>query len=296
MRGLCNPDCGILEGMTRRPRSVLYVPASRGKFLEKIPSLTADLVLVDLEDGVAPDDKDAAREHVRAAVASGVLGGDRAWMMRVNGGRSGIKPEDLTLVGFAKPTIVVLPKAEDPEFVRTLASRFADHGAATALMIETAAGVASAMELMGAHASVCMAIVGSADLQISLGARPEAGRLFELHALSQVLLAARRFGRTAIDSVYFRYRDDAGLRAHAAIARELGYDGKSCIHPSQVPTIHELYGSTPEEIRWARRVVAAWEDGQGAANGVVAMDGEMIEALHVSLAERILERSEGRAP
>lgn len=290
MSRLPDPDCGILEGMTSPPRSVLYVPASRRKFLDKIPSLSADLVLIDLEDGVAPDEKDAARDNVRAAIASGVLGGGHAWMLRVNADRAGIKPEDLTLVGFAKPTIVVLPKAEDPEFVRTLASRFADHGAATALMIETATGVACAMELMGAHATVCMAILGSADLRVSLRARPAGGRLFEQHALSQVLLAARRYGRTAIDSVYFRYQDDAGLRAHAAVARELGYDGKSCIHPSQVPVIHAVYASAPDELDWARRVVSAWEAGQGSAQGVVAMDGEMIEALHVTLAERILER------
>lgn len=276
--------------MMNPPRSVLYVPASRRKFLDKIPSLPADLILVDLEDGVAPDDKDAAREHVRAAVASGVLGGGFPWMLRVNGGLGGVKAEDLTLVGFAKPSIVVLPKAEDPEQVRTLAARFADHGAATAVMIETAAGVASAMDLLGAHAAVCMAIVGSADLRLSMRARPDARRMWEHHALGQVLLAARRHGRTAIDSVYFRYKDDAGLKAHAVVARNLGYDGKSCIHPSQIPTIHKVFASAPQERAWARRVLAAWVDGQGAAKGVVAMDGEMIEALHVTVAERILAR------
>jgi len=275
--------------MTSPPRSVLYVPASRRKFLDKIPSLPADMVLVDLEDGVAPEHKIEARDNVRAAVTSGVLGG-RPWMLRVNAGRGGLLPADLTLVGFAKPTIVVVPKAEDPEFVRTLATRFADHGAATALMIETATGVACAMELMGAHAAVCMAIVGSADLLLSLRARPDAERRWEQHALSQVLLAARRYGHLAIDSVYFRYQDDAGLRTHAAVARGLGYDGKSCIHPSQVPAIHEVYASTPDELAWAERVLAAWAEGRGIATGVVAMDGEMIEALHVTLAERILER------
>jgi len=287
---LPDPDCGILEGMTSPPRSVFYVPASRRKFLDKIPSLPADLILVDLEDGVAPDEKDGARENVRAAIASGVLGGGRPWMLRVNSGRSGLRPEDLTLVGFAKPTIVVIPKAEEPDHVRTLAARFADHGAATALMIETATGVACAMELLGAHPSVCMAIFGSADLRVSLRARPDAKRLWEHHALSHVLLAARRHGRAAIDSVYFRYQDDAGLRAHAVIARNLGYDGKSCIHPSQIPTIHKVYSSAPRERAWARRVLAAWAEGQGSARGVVAMDGELIEALHVTLAERILER------
>jgi citrate lyase beta subunit len=276
--------------MTSPPRSVLYVPASRRRFLEKIPAMPADLVLVDLEDGVAPGEKAEAREQVRAAVSDRLMGGGRPWMLRLNGGRLGPPAEDLTLVGFAKPSIVVLPKAEDPELVRTLATRFADHGAATALMIETAAGVASSMELMAAHPSVCMAIVGSADLRLSLGARPDAGRAWEHHALGSVLLAARRYGRIAIDSVYFRYDDDKGLRRHAEVARELGYDGKSCIHPAQVRVVHEVYASRPEELTWARRVVAAWTDGSGATKGIVVMDGEMIEALHVATAERILQR------
>jgi citrate lyase beta subunit len=109
--------------------------------------------------------------------------------------------------------------------------------------------------------------------------------------LSRVLLAARRYGHLAIDSVYFRYRDDDGLRAHAAIARTLGYDGKSCIHPAQVAVVHDVFKSTPEELVWARRVLAAWTAGNCGAEGVVAMDGEMIESLHLTLAERILERA-----
>jgi citrate lyase subunit beta/citryl-CoA lyase len=269
---------------------VLYLPASRREFLDKIPSLAADVVLVDLEDGVAPSRKEEAREHVRTAVASGLLGRERAWMLRVNSGRLGPPPEDLTLVGFAKPAIVVLPKAEDPQFVRVLATRFADHGAATALMIETAAGVSSAMELMSAHTSVCMAIVGSADLRLSLRARPDPSRLWEHYALSHVILAARRFGHCAIDSVYFQYQNDAGLRAHATIGRQLGFDGMSCIHPAQIATIHEIYRSAPEEIAWARRVLEAWDEANGSARGVISMDGEMIEALHVTAAQRILER------
>jgi len=276
--------------MTRPPRSVLYVPASRREFLAKLPALTADLVVVDLEDGVAPGEKAEARDNIRAAVASGALAGTRPWMLRVNGGPLGPPHEDLMLVGFAKPSIVAIPKAEDPDAVRALAARFMEHGAATALMIETAAGVASVMELLGAHAGVCMAIVGSADLRLSLRARPDAERAWERHALSQVVLAARRHGRIAIDSVYFRFKDARGLRRHAAIARDLGYDGKCCIHPAQIPIVHDVYASTDDELDWARRVLAAWAEGDGAARGIVAMDGEMIEALHVTLAERILDR------
>lgn len=276
--------------MTGPPRSVLYVPASRREFLDKIPSLPADLVLVDLEDGVAPSRKEEAREHVRGAVTSGLLGPGARWMLRVNGGLVGPPAEDLRLIGFAKPPVVVLPKAEDAGHVRTIAARLAEHGTAVALMIETAAGVAAAMDLLGAHDGICMAILGSADLQLSLRARPDRGRRWELHALSSVLVAARRHGRAAIDSIYVHYRDEDGLREHAAIARDLGYDGKSCIHPGQIATIHDVYRSTKAEVAWARRVLSAWVDGNGKTNGVVAVDGEMIESLHVTVAERILER------
>lgn len=274
--------------MTRPPRSILYVPAGRRELLEKAGRAGADLVIVDLEDGVAPDEKDTARENVRAAVASRILGGERPWMLRINAGRSGPHPGDLTVVGYARPPWVVVPKVEDPGTAGALASRFAEHGAMTALMIETAAGVLAAPSLAAAHPKIAMLIVGSADLRVSLGARPDPHRTWERHALAQVILSARAAGIAAIDSVYFAFKDDAGLRRHAAIGRELGFDGKSCIHPSQIPVVHEVYAPTPDEVAWARRVVAAWERGNGAANGVVAMDGEMVEALHVALAERIL--------
>lgn len=274
--------------MRHPPRSVLYVPASRKTFLDRLHELPADLVIVDLEDGVAPAEKDAARDNVRHAAAAGTLA-KRPFMLRVNGGPSGPPAEDLTLVGYAKPPWVVLPKAEDPEAVRALAARFAENGAKTALMIETAAGAAEVFRLAGAHAAVRMLIVGSADLRVSLQARPDAGRGWELWALSRILVAARRHGAAAIDSVYFHYKDHEGLKRHAAIARELGYDGKSCIHPSQVEPIHDVFRSTPEEIAWARRVLAAWEAGDGNVRGVVAIDGEMIEALHVALARRLLD-------
>src|SRR5262245_4167825 len=144
------------------PRSVLYVPASRRPLLDRLRSVRADLAIVDLEDGVAPAEKDTARENVRQAAAAGVLSAERPFMLRVNGGVTGPPPEDLTLVGFARPAWVVLPKAEDAGLVRSLAARFAEHGADTALMIETAAGVGCARAMAGAHASVRMLILGSA--------------------------------------------------------------------------------------------------------------------------------------
>ena len=270
------------------PRSLLYMPASRRAFLEKVPTGPADLVIVDLEDAVAPPEKDLARDNVRAAARDGILAPEKPWMLRINGGPQGPPAEDLVLVGFAKPTWVVLPKVEEPNATRTLVARIAEHGARAALMLESARGIAHVRELAGCHPAVGMLILGSADLRLSLGAPEEPDRSWERHAMAEVLVAARCHGAFAIDSVWFRYEDEPGLRRHAAVARGIGFDGKSCIHPRQVPIVHEVFAPTAEEIRWAEQVRAAWEAGDGASKGIVAMDGEMIEALHLTLAERIL--------
>jgi citrate lyase subunit beta/citryl-CoA lyase len=264
------------------------MPASRRAFLEKVPSGPADLAIVDLEDAVAPGEKDLARDNVRAAANAGTLSPERPWMLRINAGPQGPPAEDLVLVGFAKPTWVVLPKAEEPNATRTLVARIAEHGARAALMIESARGIAHVGELAGCHPAVGMLILGSADLRLSLAAPEVSDRSWERHAMAELLVAARCHGASAIDSVWFRYEDDAGLRQHAAVARGMGFDGKSCIHPRQVPIVHEVFAPTADEVRWAQQVRAAWEERDGASKGIVSMDGEMIEALHVTLADRIL--------
>jgi len=271
-------------------RSVLYVPASRRDRLARIAGLGADLAVVDLEDGVAPPDKDAARAHVRAAVADGVLpaGG---WALRIHAVGSPWHEDDLDLVAETRPPMAVLAKAENVDAVAGLAGVWAGHGTATGLMIETARGLGRARELAAAHPRVAMLVLGSADLRLSLGARPDPDRAWERLALSEMLLAARMHGCAAIDGVYFRFRDEAGLVHAAGIARALGYDGKSCIHPAQIEPIHRVFASTPDEVRWARAVLDAWRDGRGDGRGVVVVDGEMVEALHVDLARRILDRA-----
>jgi len=271
------------------PRSLLYMPASRREFLDKVPQSTADLVIVDLEDAVAPGEKDLARDNVRAAALAGTLRHESPWMLRINNPSGGPPAEDLVLVGFAKPAWVVLPKAEDVG-CGSLIARIAEHGARVALTIESARGVAHVRELAGCHPAVGMLILGSADLRLSLAAPEEPDRAWERHAMAELLVAARCHGACAIDSVWFRYQDDDGLRRHAAVARGMGFDGKSCIHPRQVDVVHEVFAPTRDEIGWAERVREAWSKGDGASRGVVAMDGEMIEALHLTLAERILRR------
>ncbi len=257
--------------------------------LAKLGTIPADFFIVDLEDGVPPAEKDAARDTLRDAGTRDHLPAGR-WALRVNAVGSFPFEQDLGLASELAPPVIVLPKAEDPTVVGRLARQWAANGGSTLLMIETATGVGRVRELAGAHASVCGLLYGAADLRLSLGARPDDERRWERHAMSEILLAARMAGCSAIDAVTFRFRDDALLKHEARIARELGFDGKSCVHPAQIETIHRVFSSTPEEVDWAERVLNAWRDDEGDRAGVVVMDGEMIEALHVDVAQRILNR------
>jgi citrate lyase beta subunit len=257
--------------------------------LAKLRSIPADLLVVDLEDGVAPAEKSTARKILLEAAAGHELPGDR-WALRVNAIGSPAFEADLALADELEPPAVVLPKAEDPAAVARLADRWSGRGASTLLMIETASGVGHSRALAAAHPSVSALLYGSADLRLSLGARPNTDRVWERHAMSEILLAARMAGCAAIDAVTFRFRDDALLEREARIARDLGFDGKSCIHPGQLETVHRVFSSTPTEVEWAERVLAAWREQDGDRQGVVVMDDEMIEALHLDVARRILER------
>lgn len=258
--------------------------------LERFASVRADLALVDLEDGVAAGEKSAAREHLRDAAARGLLEGT-PWALRVNPSESPEHEPDLRLAAAIRAPGVVLPKAERTGAVESMSGRAREFGAWTGLVVETAKGVREVRDLAACHPAIAILLVGSADLRLSLRARPDEGRRFELHALGEVLLAARAAGAAAVDGVYFRYRDAEGLRRDAALARDLGYDGKSAIHPDQIPILHEVFAPSAAEIEWARAVIDGWERLAGERHGVVVVNGEMIEALHVTLARRILSRS-----
>lgn len=261
--------------------------------IEKIPGLPADAFILDLEDGVAMDDKGLAREHLRAASQAGLLPEEAPWMLRVNPPETAWHEDDLSLAEGIRPPYVVVPKAEDPGEIRDLAAWFSGHGSRTVAMIETARGVSAAREIAGAHDDLAALIVGSADLRLSLGAVADGDRSWERHSLSEILLAARAAGIAAFDGVYFHVRDLDGLRRHARIARDAGYDGKTCIHPIQLPVVREVFSSSPEESAWAHRVLAGWAAGCGETRGVVVVEGEMIEPLHLEVARRVLARERG---
>ena len=276
--------------MTAPPRSVLYVPASQPRMLAKLADLAADVVVLDLEDGVAPAAKDGAREALRALADRGGLPAGGRWMLRVNAVGSPWHDDDLDLVAELRPPGVLLAKAGRAHDVEVLAAQWAAEGAFTALMIETARGLGCVRELAGAHGRVALLVYGSADLRRELGARPDPARTWERHAMSEIVLAARMHGAAAIDAVQFRFRDLDALAQDARIARDLGFDGKSCIHPDQLPTVHEIFRSSADEIAWAEAVLAGWERVDGERRGVAVVDGEMIERLHLDVARRILKR------
>lgn len=280
----------IQDSPVRSLRSILYVPASRFGMIEKIPGLPADAFIIDLEDGVAPEEKEAARERLREARHGGLLPEGKPWMLRVNAADTPWHEDDLSLAEGIRPPCVVLPKAEDPDEVRDLAAWFSGHGSRTVATIETARGVCAARDIASAHEDVAALVVGSADLRLSLGAVPDGERAWERHALGEILLAARAGDAAAFDGVYFHVRDLDGLRRHARIARDLGYDGKTCIHPAQLPVVREVFASPPEQVAWAKRILDAWAERGGASRGVIVVDGEMIEALHLEVARRILAR------
>lgn len=283
-------NSGVNDSRWEAARSWLYVPATRERMLASAAGRGADVVIVDLEDGVPPREKGAARERILSRAARDLAWAGDRWALRVNPPGTTWHDDDLRAAQAIRPPAIVVPKVEDPSAIASMARVARGWGGVVAAMIETARGATEAAAIASSDRAVAALIVGSADLRRSIGARPDDDRSWERHVLAEVLLAARASSCAAVDSVYFRFRDAAGLERHARVARDLGYDGKTCIHPSQIPVVHRVFSSTPDEIAWAEAVIAGWEREDGARRGVVVVDGEMIEALHLKVARRPLDR------
>ena len=274
-----------------RARSMMFVPASKPKMLAGVEGLDADVVVLDLEDGVAPDLKNEARDSVVELRNDGFPRFERMWAVRINPPDTPWHEADMQAVAELKPPLVAIPKAEDASDVARICDRLAAHGTQTAIMLETAVGVGRVRELVAAHPSIAMLVLGAADLRRSLGARLDPDRRWEAYSLGEILIAARMHGKLAIDGVYFHFRDIDGLESAAGFSRDLGFDGKRCIHPSQIDSINRVYSSSEKEIEWANAVLQAWEAEDARGRSIIVVDGEMIELLHVDIARRILARA-----
>jgi citrate lyase subunit beta/citryl-CoA lyase len=284
--------------MVRPRRSVLYMPGSNARALEKARTLPADALILDLEDAVAPAAKEEARRQAVAAVSAGGWG-RREVVLRVNGAATPWGAADLAAAARSGADAVLLPKVSDPEELRAagraLAAAGAPEGMALWAMIETPRGVLRAAEVARATPRLAALVAGTSDLVKDLGARHTPGRLEVLTSLSMVLLAARAAGLVALDGVHLDLQDDAGFEAACRQGRDLGFDGKTLIHPRTIEAANRAFTPEPAEVERARRVIEAHEQAEARGLGVVVVDGRLVEGLHVEAARRLVALAEAVA-
>lgn len=277
-----------MDAAFRPRRSVLYMPASNARALEKARSIPCDGLILDLEDAVAPDAKPAAREAACAAAASGGYGA-REVTIRVNGADTEWHADDLKAACEAGPDAVVVPKVSSADAVLQLVEAMAglDAPEHTKLwaMVETPAAMLHAEEIAAASDRLTVLVMGTNDLVKELYAEHVPGRQPVLPGLGLALLAARATGKAILDGVFNDVKDTDGFLAECRQGRELGFDGKTLIHPGQVAGANEAFAPSPRAVEEARGVLAAWQAG---GSGVVTYNGRMIENLHVESARRTL--------
>jgi citrate lyase subunit beta/citryl-CoA lyase len=277
----------------RPRRSVLYMPSSNERALEKAKTLPVDGLILDLEDAVAPDAKPAARDNACAAARSGEYG-RREVTIRVNGMDTEWHADDLAAASEAGPDAIVVPKVSSADAVRELVAGLEKHGAPehTKLwaMLETPHAMLHAQEIAGASDRLTVLVMGTNDLAKELYAEHVPGRQPLLTGLGLALLAARATGKAIIDGVYNDVKDTEGFLAECQQGREMGFDGKTLIHPGQVEGANQAFAPSDKAVEDARGILQAWEDGRGS--GVVTYNGRMIENLHVESAQRVLTMHE----
>lgn len=277
----------------RPRRSVLYMPSSNERALEKAKTLPVDGLILDLEDAVGPDHKDSARENACAAAASGDYG-SREVTIRVNGLGTRWHDDDLAAACAAGPDGIVVPKVDSADEVRGLVAAMERHGAPerTRLwaMVETPRSVLDVGEIAAASGRLAVLVIGTNDLVKELGARHVPGRAPLLTALSLALLAARRSGVAILDGVWNDVQDLEGFEAECRQGRDMGFDGKTLIHPGQVGPCNTVFAPSAAEVEEARELLDVWEAGAGA--GVVTHRGRMVENLHVDIARRVIATDE----
>jgi len=273
----------------RPRRSVLYMPSSNARALEKAKTIPCDGLILDLEDAVAPDDKPAARDAACAAAASGEYGG-REVTIRVNGADTEWHDADLAAACAAGPAAIVVPKVDSADAVLRLVDAMAHHGAPdhTTLwaMVETPRAMLHAEEIAAASERLSVLVMGTNDLVKELYAEHVPGRAPVLTGLSLALLAARATGRAILDGVYNDVSDTEGFLAECRQGREMGFDGKTLVHPGQVAGANEAFAPSAQAVEDARSIVEAWDN---RTSGVVTVNGRMIENLHVESARRTLQ-------
>ncbi|WP_299674335.1 CoA ester lyase [uncultured Roseobacter sp.] len=276
----------------QRPlRSVLYIPGSRPRALEKARTLPTDAVIFDLEDAVAPDEKPAARLTLGDALAAGGYG-ERLKIVRINGLDTQWGAEDAEAAAEMGADAVLLPKVDGPGQLDALAEITGE----TPLwaMMETPQGMLNAAEI-AAHALCQGMVMGTNDLAKDMGTRFRADRLPLMTGLGLCLLAAKAHGVAIVDGVFNAFKDAEGLAAECAQGRDMGFDGKTLIHPAQLEIANEAFSPTEEEVDLARRQIAAYDEAIAAGQAVAVVDGRIVENLHVATARETLAKMDAIA-
>jgi citrate lyase subunit beta/citryl-CoA lyase len=297
--------------MVIRPRrSVLYMPGSNARAIEKARSLPADAIILDLEDSIAPDAKVAARQQVLDAVTTGGFG-TREVVIRINGLDTPWWLDDVNAVAKGKPDAVLVPKISSPGHLEDVAERLIDISADRRIrvwaMMETPLAMLRAGEIAAAAADVetrlAVLVMGTNDLAKDTRTKITPGRRPMLPWLMNCVAAARAFGLDILDGVYNDLRDEDGFARECGEARDMGFDGKTLIHPSQIERCNAAFSPSADEIAQANRIIAAFDLPENRERGVVALDGRMIERLHLDMARRtvaiaqtIEERGTGAQP
>jgi citrate lyase subunit beta/citryl-CoA lyase len=284
--------------MVRPRRSVLYMPGANARALEKARTLAADGLIFDLEDAVAPDAKARARQQVVKAIRTGGYG-KRELIVRVNSLTTPWGLDDLTAVATCEAHAVLLPKVESGDTVRQALSLLTTHKAPEHLalwcMLETPRGILHAEDIASASPRVAALIMGTSDLTKELRANTTRERLPLLPSLGLGLLVGRAYGLAVLDGVHLDLEDDEGFTYAYRQAADMGFDGKTLIHPKTIATANAVFAPSPSAVAWARRIIAAHAEAMAQGQGIVVVEGRVIETLHVEEARCVVQLAEAIA-
>jgi citrate lyase subunit beta/citryl-CoA lyase len=274
------------------------MPGANARALEKAKTLPADGLIFDLEDAVAPEAKAPVRQQVVNAVRTGGYG-RRELIVRVNALATPWGYADLRAVADCGAHAVLLPKVESGEAVRQALDILAAHGAPASLalwcMLETPRGILRAEEIATASPQVAALVMGTSDLTKELHAKTTRDRLPLLPSLGLALLVGRAYGLAVLDGVHLDLADDEGFTTACRQAADMGFDGKTLIHPKTIATANAIFAPTPEDVAWSRKIIAAHAEATAQGKGIVVVDGRLIENLHIADAQRVVRLAEAIA-
>ena len=281
--------------MTRPRRSLLFMPGSNARALEKARNLPADGLILDIEDSVAPDAKAKAREQIALAVAAKEFGKREVWI-RTNSLDSPWWPDDVAMAGKAKPDGILVPKVSSVADLDKIGDRLQAIGADPSIkvwaMIETARGVLDADKLAGASRDpktrLAGFVFGPNDISRETRIKMQPGRAAMIPMITYCILATRAHGLEILDGPYSDFSNVDGFALECAQARDLGFDGKTLIHPGQIVACNAIFTPPAEEVAHARRIIAAFDLPENASRGAIQLDGQMVERLHAEMARRTI--------